>query len=330
MKEKIKTVNTTTNIEEDVIKSLDATPSESLAKDAFLRLIANKGAVVGLIIITLLIFIALFGPYITPHDFLSQNLEMRNQGLSWEHPFGTDDLGRDVLSRVIYGARTAVILSISITVISFIIGTAVGAIGAYVGGKIDAFIVWLIDLTMSIPSLLLVVVINASLKPPLMRWMETQYLETKNTIFRETIWVDFVLVFGSLALIKWPKAARIIRGQILSIRNKNYVTAARAAGVSTFGILTRYIIPNAMGPVIVLFSAILGEAMVLESAFSFLGVGVRPPMPSWGNMISDGLRVWHLHPHILAAPAGVLAVVTMAFSFLGDGLNDAFNPRQWD
>jgi peptide/nickel transport system permease protein len=183
---------------------------------------------------------------------------------------------------------------------------------------------------MSIPSLLLVIVLNTSLKPPLMRWMETQYFETKNTVFRETIWVDFVLVFGSLALVKWPKAARIIRAQILSIRNKNYVVAARAAGVTTFGILRRYIIPNAMGPVIVLFSAVLGEAMVLESAFSFLGVGVRPPMPSWGNMISDGLRVWHLHPHILAAPAAALAIAAMAFSFLGDGLNDALNPRQWE
>ncbi len=330
MKEKIKTMDPVFKPEDNVINSIDNAPTESLTKDAFLRLIANKGAVVGLIIISLLIFIALFGPYITPYDFLSQNLEIRNQGISWAHPFGTDDLGRDVLSRVIYGARTAVILSISITVLSFLIGIIIGSVGAYVGGKVDAFIVWLIDLTMSIPSLLLVVVINASLKPPMIRWMEEQYLATKNPIFRETIWVDFVLVFGSLALIKWPKAARIIRGQILSIRNKNYVVAARAAGVTTFGILRRYIIPNAMGPVIVLFSAILGEAMVLESAFSFLGVGVRPPMPSWGNMISDGLRVWHLHPHILAAPAGVLAVVTMAFSFLGDGLNDAFNPRQWE
>jgi len=327
MKDKIDTIE---NTETNYLTAIKDIPSNSLMKDAFLRLIANKGAVIGFIIIFLLILVAFIGPYITPYDFLSQNFEMRNQGISWAHPFGTDDLGRDILSRVIYGARTAVIISISITVTSFLIGIVVGSIGAYVGGKVDAFIVWFIDLIMSIPSLLLVIVLNASLKPPLMRWMETQYLETKNTVFRETIWVDFVLVFGSLALLKWPKAARIIRAQILSIRNKNYVVAARAVGVTTFGILRRYIIPNAMGPVIVLFSATLGEAMVLESAFSFLGVGVRPPMPSWGNMISDGLRVWHLYPHILAAPAVVLAIVTMAFSFLGDGLNDALSPRQWE
>ena len=303
--------------------------TNTLAKDAFGRLIANKGALVGLVIIAILFFLAIFGPYITPYDFLSQNLEMRNQSPTLGHLFGTDDLGRDVLSRVIYGARTAVILSVSITFMSFLIGIIVGSIAGFIGGRLDSFLTWLIDLTMSVPSLLLVIVINASLKPSLIAWMNTQYMETLNPVFRQTIWVDFVLVFGSLAFLKWPKAARVIRGQILSIRNKNYVTAARAAGVSSFRIVRKYIIPNALGPIIILFSATLGEAMVLESAFSFLGVGVRPPMPSWGNMISDGLRVWHLHPHILAAPAAVLAIVTMAFSFLGDGLNDAFNPRQW-
>ena len=159
--------------------------------------------------------------------------------------------------------------------------------------------------------------------------MDAQFLATHLDFYRNTIWVDFALVFGSLALIKWPKAARIIRGQILSIRNKNYVLAARALGVPTRRIITRYVIPNSIGPVIVFISATLGEAMVFESAFSFLGVGVRPPIPSWGNMISDGLRVWQLYPHILAAPAAVLAIATIAFSFLGDGLNDAFNPRQW-
>jgi peptide/nickel transport system permease protein len=301
----------------------------TLAKDAFFRLIANKGALVGLIIIALLFLVALFSPLLTPHDFLSQNLQMRNQPASWTHPFGTDDLGRDVLSRVIYGARTAVILAASITVLSTLIGIVMGSIAGFSGGRVDGFITWLIDLIMSVPSLLLVIVINVSLKPPLVTWMDKQFLETGNEFFRQTIWVDFVLVFGSLALIKWPKAARLIRGQILSIRRMNYIVAAKASGVSTARILSRYIVPNAIGPVVVLASATMGEAMVLESAFSFLGVGVRPPMPSWGNMISDGLRVWHLHPHILLAPASVLAIVTMAYSFLGDGLNDALNPKQW-
>jgi ABC-type dipeptide/oligopeptide/nickel transport system permease subunit len=189
--------------------------------------------------------------------------------------------------------------------------------------------VWLIDVTMSIPSLLLAVVLNISLKTPVTNWADDMYLQTHNPIYRETIWIDFALVFGALALIMWPPYARLIRGQILSIRNQNYVLACRALGLSPIRILLRYVIPNALGPVIVQASAGLGQAMVLESAFSFLGVGVRPPIPSWGNMIKDGLRVWRQYSYLLAAPASVLGIVTVAFSFLGDGLNDALNPRAW-
>ena len=301
----------------------------SLAKDAFDRLVANKLALVGMLLVVFLFFIAIFGPYITPYDFLSQDLHARNQSPSWVHWFGTDDLGRDILSRVIYGARTAVIVAFSTTFLSLTIGIFMGSLGGYFGGAVDSFVVWLIDITMSVPSLLLVIVINVSMKPRLVNWMDAQFLLTGNEFYRNTIWADFVLVFGSLALIKWPKAARIIRGQILSVRNKNYVVAAEAIGVPTWKIVQKYVIPNSIGPIIVYISAALGEAMVFESSFSFLGVGVRPPIPSWGNMISDGLRVWQLYPHVLAAPAAVLAIVTIAFSFLGDGLNDALNPRQW-
>ena len=304
-------------------------PQVNLMRDAVARLVANKLAVVGMLLVLVLFFIAIFGPWVTPYDFLEQDLMARNQAPSWSHWMGTDDLGRDILSRVIYGAGTAVVVAFSTVTFSLIIGLTIGSIGGYFGGKVDAFVVWLIDITMSIPSLLLVIVINVSLKPPAVNWMDAKFLETGNAFYRNTIWVDFVLVFGSMALIKWPKAARIIRGQILSIRNKNYVLAAEAIGVPTSKIVRRYVIPNAIGPIIVYISAALGEAMVLESSFSFLGVGVRPPIPSWGNMISDGLRVWQLYPHVLAAPAAALAIVTIAFSFLGDGLNDALNPRQW-
>jgi len=308
---------------------LEGHEPSSLWRDALDRLKANKLAVAGIIIICILFFVATFGPYLTPYDFLSQDLSERNQPPSSSHWLGTDDLGRDVFSRVIYGARTATIVALSVTGISVLIGVVVGAIAGYVGGRVDSAIVWLTDITMSIPSLLLAVVINISLKTPVTNWMDDMYLKTHNPIFRETIWADFVLVFGALALIMWPPYARLIRGQILSIRNENFVLAARALGLSNRRILLRYIIPNALGPVIVQASAGLGQAMVLESAFSFLGVGVRPPTPSWGNMIKDGLRVWRHYSYLLAAPAAVLGIVTVAFSFLGDGLNDALNPKGW-
>ena len=301
----------------------------SLWKDALERLLSNQLAIAGLIIVVILFLVAIIGPYLTPYDFLSQDLTQRHQPPTTQHLLGTDDLGRDVLSRIIYGARTATIVAFSVTGISVVLGVFIGSIAGYIGGWVDSLIVWIIDLTMSVPSLLLAVVINISLKTPITYWMDDMYLATNNPVFRETIWVDFALVFGALALVMWPTYARLIRGQIISIRKENFIIAAQAMGLSRWRILARYVIPNALGPVIVQASAGLGQAMVLESAFSFLGVGVRPPIPSWGNMIKDGLRVWRNYYFLLAAPASVLGIVTVAFSFLGDGLNDALNPKSW-
>ncbi|TDX85192.1 peptide/nickel transport system permease protein [Neorhizobium sp. R1-B] len=299
----------------------------NLWRDAWHRLKRNKLAIFGLGIVVLLAFVAIFGPYLTPHDFLSQDLQARNQAPSLAHLFGTDDLGRDVFSRVVYGTRTAFLVAIVVTAIALLIGTSLGAVAGFFGDPYDRVIMWLTDMTMSVPNLLLVVVINASLKTPIARWMEAQYMATLNPFYRETIWIDFFLVFGSMAMISWPPYARLVRAQVLSIRSRPYITAAMALGLSNRIIMMRYVVPNALGPLIVSVSAGLGTAMVLESAFSFLGVGVNPPTPSWGNMISDGLRVWQHHPHLLAAPAAVLGLASVAFSFLGDGLNDALNPR---
>jgi len=302
-------------------------PPVSLWRDAWHRLRRNRLAVFGLAVVVILAFTAVFGPYLTPYDFLSQDLDARNLAPSLSHLFGTDDLGRDVFSRVIYGTRTAFLVAIVVTFIAVLIGVTLGALAGFFGGWLDRIVMWLTDMTMSIPNLLLVVVINASLKSPISMWMESRYLATLNPFYRETIWVDFLLVFGSMALISWPPYARLVRAQVLSIRSRPYITAAQALGLTNRIILMRYVVPNALGPLIVAVSAGLGTAMVLESAFSFLGVGVNPPTPSWGNMISDGLRVWQHYPHLLAAPAAVLGLASVAFSFLGDGLNDALNPR---
>ena len=303
-------------------------PPASLRRDAWRALRGNALAMTGLGFLAALVAVALAGPWLSPHDFLSQDLAVRNQGPSLAHWFGTDDLGRDILARVIYGARTALGVALGVTAIALAIGAALGTVAGYAGGRVDAAVVWLADVTMSVPSLLLVVVINASLTPSVGRWMDAMYEATRASVWRNTVLADFVLVFGSMALVLWPPYARLVRGQVLGLRNRRYVAAAHALGLPTARILRRHVLPNAMGPVVVAVSAGLGTAMVLESAFSFLGVGVRPPTPSWGNMIADGLRVWRHHPHILAAPAIVLGLATVAFSFLGDGLNDAFDPRR--
>ncbi|WP_431673817.1 ABC transporter permease [Rhizobium leguminosarum] len=310
-------LSTTETVEEPV----------SLWRDAWYRLKRNRLAIFGLVIVLILGFTAIFGPYLTRYDYLSQDLNARNVLPSMSHLFGTDDLGRDVFSRVVFGTRTAFLVAIIVTVFAVLIGLVLGAVAGFFGNPFDRAIMWLTDVTMSVPNLLLVVVINASLKSPISKWMEARYLATLNPFYRETMWVDFILVFGSMALISWPPYARLVRAQVLSIRSRPYITAAQALGLSNWIIIKRYVIPNALGPLIVSVSAGLGTAMVLESAFSFLGVGVNPPTPSWGNMISDGLRVWQHYPHLLAAPAAVLGLASVAFSFLGDGLNDALNPR---
>jgi len=188
----------------------------SLWRDAWYRLKRNKLAVFGLIVVAILAFTAIFGPYLTPYDYLSQDLQARNAVPSLQHLFGTDDLGRDVFSRVVFGTRTAFLVAVIVTVIAVFIGTILGAIAGFFGNPFDRVIMWLTDMTMSVPNLLLVVVINASLKSPITKWMEAQYLATLNPFYRQTIWVDFILVFGSMALISWPPYARLVRAQVLS------------------------------------------------------------------------------------------------------------------
>jgi peptide/nickel transport system permease protein len=301
----------------------------SLWKDAVARLMANKLAVVSLALVIFLIIISLIGPYITPYDFLSQNLDARSQPPSGEHWMGTDYLGRDVLSRVIYGARTATVTSFGVVAVSVFIGIILGSLSGYLGGRVDTFLMWITDLVMAVPPMLLAMVASVALRPMVAAWMERMYASTGNAFYRQTFWADIFLLVTVLTLVLWPTYARLIRGQIMTNKNKNYVLAARALGVPNFLILTRYIIPNSLGPVVVQLSAGLGSAMLWESAFSFLGIGVTPPIPSWGNMISEGMDYWRNSPHLLAAPALVLGLMTVAYSFLGDGLNDALNPRQW-
>jgi peptide/nickel transport system permease protein len=301
----------------------------SIWRDSFERLLRNKMAVVGLVVVAILFFVAIFGSYLTPYDYLAQNLALRSQPPSSAHWLGTDNLGRDLLSRVILGAQTATLISLAVVGLSSLIGIAVGSISGYMAGKVDSLLMWFTDLLMAFPNLVLGIVLGISLRPPVSQWMERMYLSTLNPVFRKTSYLDVALVVAVITIVAWCPYARLLRSQVLAIRNYNYVVAARALGVPPWIIVTQYIIPNAIGPVIVQMSAGMGSAMLTESAFSFLGIGINPPIPSWGNMINDGLREWTTAPHILAVPAIVLGLATVAFSFLGDGLNDALNPRQW-
>lgn len=300
----------------------------NLWKEALHRLFLNRLATLGLIVVVLFILAGLVGPYITPYDFLEQEIDNALARPTAQHWLGTDALGRDILSRLLHGARTAAFVGFFTTAISLGIGIVLGGIAGYVRGLADEFLMWLTDVTMSVPGLLLAMLMNTALKRPIAAWFDDMYMQTKNPFYLDTLWLDFVLVFGALAFISWPGFARLLRGQVLSVRETLYVEAARAIGVDERRILTHYIIPNAIGPIIVTVTAGVGGAITLESGLSFLGIGVQPPNASWGSMLSDSFSLWISFPHLMIIPAATIGVIVFAFTFLGDGLNDALNPRQ--
>jgi peptide/nickel transport system permease protein len=208
------------------------------------------------------------------------------------------------------------------------LGIGIGASAGYFGGRVDGFLMWLTDITMSIPGILLAMLINTALKYPIASWFDRLYQQTRNPFFLNTWWLDFVLVFGALAMISWPPYARLIRGQVMSIGESVYVEAARAVGAGNRRIMIRHLVPNALGPVIVAVTQGMGAVILLESSLSFLGIGIQPPNASWGSMLSDSLDLWRTSPHLMLVPAITIGVIQIAFIFLGDGLNDALNPRQ--
>lgn len=304
------------------------TNERSLWGDALRRLLRNKLSVFGLFVLSLFLIAAILGPFLAPYDFLKQDQNAALQGPSWDHWLGTDALGRDVFSRLLYGARTAAFVALIATSIALFIGVALGTLAGFVGGRLEGFLMWITDITMSIPGLLLAMLVTTAITHPIQSWFDDRYEQTRNSFYLNTMWVQYFLVFGVLALISWPEYARLIRSQVLSIGQMPYVEAARSIGTGTGAIMRRHVIPNALGSVIVAVTQGLGSAILLESSLSFLGVGVQPPNASWGSMLSDSLALWATNPHLMMAPAITIGIVQVAFVFIGDGLNDALNPRQ--
>lgn len=299
----------------------------SLWGDALRKLVTNRLSMIGIVITSLLLLAAIFGPMIAPYGYTRQDLLRPAEMPSADHLLGTDELGRDLFTRILYGARTAALVAVFSTMLSVILGLLVGTVAGYAGKWVDALIIRITDIIMSIPSLLLAAMIAASFKQPIIAWAREIYARTHWPFLANTTWLDLVIVFGGLSFVSWPAYARLIRGQILSLREKEYIEAARAVGVPGHLIALRYLLPNGLGPIVVHMTFSLGGAMVLESSLSFLGIGVMPPQASWGNMIQSNIGSWSYRPWLVAVPAATLAIVTLGINFLGDGLNDALNPR---
>jgi peptide/nickel transport system permease protein len=299
----------------------------SLWGDAFRRLARNKLSMAGLVIVLITYTIAIIGPYITPYDYLEQDLMAIAQPPSADHWLGTDNVGRDYLSRMLYAMRTAVLVSILVPTVSLAIGVVLGTVAAYRGGWTDGILMRVTDVVMTIPILLFAALINISIKEPVSNAMRNLHERTGWDFLTNTVYVDYVIVFGLLSLIMWETYARLARGQVLSLRQADYVIAAEALGGTSRHIMTRHLVPNALSPLIVAFTFGMSGAMTLEASLSFLGIGIQPPGASLGSMISSAMSSWRQYPHLIAIPALVLGIITLAINFLGDGLNDALNPK---
>jgi ABC-type dipeptide/oligopeptide/nickel transport system permease subunit len=229
---------------------------------------------------------------------------------------------------VLTGSRTALLVAAMVTFIAAGVGTLIGLIAAYAGGILDTAFMRFADLLLAFPSFLLAAFVNATLRKPYEDLLGSIADFTGANFITSKSFVDFTLIFGALALITWSGYARLIRGQVLSLREREFVEAARSIGASTRVILFRHILPNSFAPIVVAVSVNFGNAILTESALSYLGVGIQPPTPSWGQMINANLDQWRYSPHLVIAPGAALALLILAFNFFGDGVADALNPRR--
>ncbi len=277
--------------------------SLSLKKRLLIGLKRSRTAQFGLVIIFLFIFIAIFAPFISPYNPVSQDISQRLKPPSFAHPLGTDQLGRDILSRIIYGSRISLIVGFSAVFISGMIGVTVGMVSGFYGGKVDAIIMRLADIQLSMPFILLAIAIMAVLGPGL-----------KNII----------LVLG---ITGWVIYARIVRGETLQVRNIDFVNAATALGNNDTRILFRHILPNVLASAIVVATLEMARMIIMEAALSFLGLGIQPPTPSWGSMVADGrdyiTNAWWL----ITFPGLAIMITVLGINLFGDWLRDSLDPK---
>ncbi len=293
------------------------------------RLLRKKLGVACLTIILLMYGSGILAPLVTPYGFNDQDLSITKQGPSISHPFGTDRLGRDIFTRIIYGLRTTVIITVVTLVTgSLLIGISLGLLAGYFGRFIDTLIMRVGEVSSAFPEIFLVLIIISTVKAPVTVWVRKIEDIVGFDIVSLGV-VDYLVLSLALAIFSWFGMARLVRGQVLQVRENQYVESARAVGVPTSRILMRHVLPNVMGPVIVMVSAGLAGVAGSEVLLSFLGIGIQPPTPSLGLMIFENgsISVLRSNPHLLLFPVLTLSMLLFTFNLLGDAVNDAFNPR---
>jgi oligopeptide transport system permease protein len=297
-----------------VMRRAQDVQGRSLWIDAWRRLLRNRAAVLSMAVLAVIALMALLAPLLSPYAYDAQDYTLISCAPNWwqagtacsaggAHWFGTDNLGRDLFVRVLYGARVSLAVGLVATLVSLVIGITYGATAGYIGGRIDAFMMRLVDVLYALPFIFMVIILMV--------------------VFHR----NFYLLFVAIGAIEWLTMARIVRGQTLSIKQKEFIEAARAGGVGTFGIILRHIVPNVMGPVIVYVTLTIPAVILAESFLSFLGLGIQEPLTSWGVLIADGKEQMETAPWMLLFPAAFMAITLFCFNFIGDGLRDALDPK---
>jgi oligopeptide transport system permease protein len=275
----------------------------SLWEDAWNRLKKNKLAMFGLCVVSFMIFIAILTPWIAPYSYFEQNLDLGATSPSAEHWLGTDTLGRDLLTRVMYGGRLSLMVGFLATAVALTIGVLWGTVSGYFGGRVDAFMMRTVDILYALPFTIFIILLMV--------------------VFGRNI----LLLFMAIGAVEWLTMARIVRGQVLSIRQQEYIDAAITMGLPKSQIMLRHVIPNTLGTIIIYATLTIPNVILLESFLSFLGLGVQPPQSSWGLLISYGVETMEEYPWLLVFPALVLSITLFSLNFLGDGLRDALDPK---
>jgi oligopeptide transport system permease protein len=289
----------------DLLAGVAPVEGRSLWQDARRRLLRNRAAVVSMVVLALIALLALLAPLLSPHPYDEVYWERIQVPPDFAHAhwFGTDGNGRDLFVRTLYGARVSLLVGILATAVSLVIGVTWGAVAGYLGGRVDDLMMRFVDVMYSLPFMFFVILLMV--------------------VFGRHIF----LIFIAIGAVEWLTMARIVRGQTLSVKGKEFIEAARAAGASNRKIITRHIIPNVLGPVVVYVTLTVPQVILIESFLSFLGLGVQEPLTSWGVLISEGAAQMESAPWLLIFPATFLAVTLFCFNFIGDGLRDALDPK---
>ena len=280
--------------------------NSSLWQDAVRRLIQNRAAMIGGITVIVLIILAIFAPWIAPYSYSYQNLDIGASPPSAEHLLGTDVLGRDLLSRLLYGARISLLVGFVATGVALVIGVSWGIVAGYFGGRVDSIMMRIVDVLYGLPFIIFIILLMV--------------------IFGRNIW----LLFAAIGAVEWLTMARIVRAQVIGLKNQEFVQAAQVMGVSNFSMFRRHILPNILGPIAVYATLTIPQVMLLEAFLSFLGLGIQPPMSSWGTLIRYGVESMEEHYWLLIYPGLTFTITLFALNFFGDGLRDALDPKTSD